>query len=176
MGDAHDVREDVFQLGQSRQHLQHLGVHDLANLRPIDLMNTEEAWRLQRYAEAWAMEKLRSSRACEWSDLLCHLGDDPSSWKTWSALGGACPTLRRSGGMIAAPAAGRQVLLRELYAGMGFPAFQVLADAAQVPVYQVFKPLQGLKYSHMRAALGNSQVVPQVGVFSACVLASLCSR
>ena len=56
--------------------------------------------------------------------------------------------------------------------GMGFPTFRALADAAGVPLYQVFKPIQGLSYGHMRQALGNSQVVPQVGVFSLCALAS----
>ena len=74
--------------------------------------------------------------------------------------------------MYVAPAAGRQILLRELFAGMGFPAFQHLADAAGVDVYQVFKPTLGLRYSHMRQALGNAQVVPQVGVFAACLLSS----
>ncbi|CAE7632926.1 unnamed protein product, partial [Symbiodinium sp. CCMP2456] len=56
------------------------------------------------------------------------------------------------GGVMFSPAAGRQCLLKELYMGMGFPTFRGLADAA--------------------GALGNSQVVPQVGVFALCALAS----
>ena len=71
---------------------------------------------------------------------------------------------------------GCDLLLKELYAGMGFPAFKHLAEAAGVPLYEVYRPLLGLRYSHARTALGNSQVVPQVGVFTACVLASQCLK
>ena len=162
----------MYHLGQQRQHLQGLSSGDFLALSPHSLLNRFEAQRLQAYAEAWAALE----HHCSWEDLVCHVGDNPAAWKTWSAVSGACPTLRRTGGMMAMPAAGRQLLLKELYSGMGFPTFDVLAQAAQVPLYQVFKPLMGLRYSHARAALGNSQVVPQVGVFGACLFASLCLK
>ncbi|CAE7223083.1 Trank1 [Symbiodinium sp. CCMP2592] len=173
-GSSHDVKEDVFQLGQQRQHLQGLRAGDLLQLEPAQLLNLHEAKRLQAYVEAWAAASMRPSGVCDWEDLVCHLGDNPAAgWKSWSAVSNRLPTLRRCGGLMAMPAAGRHLLLRELFASMGFPTFEPLAAAAAVPLYQVFKPLSRLTYLHQRQALGNSQVVPQVGVFAACVLASL---
>ena len=164
-----DIQEDCYNLALCRQHLQGLEVRDLLTLGPKDVMSPAEKARMQVYVADWlAFDRPK----CAWQDLICHLGDNPGAWRTWSAISMACPTLRRSSGIMAAPAADRQVLLKELYAGMGFPSFPHLAHAAQVPIYQVFKPMQRVTYSHMRQALGNSQVVPQVGVFAACALAS----
>ena len=88
----------MYHLGQQRQHLRDLGVADLVALSPEQLLNHSEAQRLQTYVEAWAGLEQR----CQWEDLVCHLGDNPAAnWKTWSAVNGACPTLRRSGGLMA---------------------------------------------------------------------------
>ena len=51
---------------------------------------------------------------------------------------------------------------------MGFPTNQQLASAARVPVYD---PRRGLSHLQARQALGNSQVVPQIGCVVACALA-----
>lgn len=168
-GSPADVQEDCFNLACTRQHLQGLPAEKLLNLQPLQILNEAEVQRASKYLDDWSCSV---KAKCSYEDLICHLGDNPNQWRTWSAVSGACPTLRRGGGVMFSPAAGRQCLLKELYMGMGFPTFRGLADAAGVPLYQVFKPLQGLSYAHMRQALGNSQVVPQVGVFALCALAS----
>ena len=58
--------------------------------------------------------------------------------------------------------------LQELYASMGFPTTERLASAARVGVYD---PRRGLSHLQSRQALGNSQVVPQIGCVVACALA-----
>lgn len=139
---------------------------------PRNLFNQNEVDRLNTYVQKWSQS---DTPVCHFEDLVVHLGDNPKSekgWTTWSAKSLALPTLRRAGGLYASPFAQRQLLLRELYAAMGFPTFPELANAARVPIYQVFRPTVGLWYSHMRQALGNSQHVASVGVFTACALAS----
>lgn len=142
-------------------------------LPPSTTMNSAECERLRVYCRLW--EQLDHHRKCPWQDLVCHLSDRPEKgWLCWSAISNTIPTLRKSGGLMAMPAAGRVLLLKELYAAMGYASFDVLARAAHVHTYQVFKPLLGIGYSHMRAALGNAQHVAQVGVFGLCALA--CAR
>ncbi len=175
-GKAADVAEDAFHVARTRLHLRGMPLGDLSSMDPMNLFNQNEVERLHTYVQKWSQS---STAVCCFEDLMVHLGDNPKSekgWTTWSAKSLAIPTLRRAGGLYASPCAQRQLLLRELYAGMGFPTFPELAKAALVPIYQVFRPTAGLWYSHMRQALGNSQHVASVGVFTACALASSCKR
>lgn len=137
------------------------------------VLNSDELGRLEGYMRKWYA--LSDGEKCDVEDLVVHLGDNPTTqkgWTTWSAKSRAIPTLRKTGGLVFSPYASRPVMLKELYAAMGFAVFPHLAEAAKVPLYQVFKPTLQLRYSHMRQALGNAQHVASVGVFTAVSLAS----
>ena len=141
----------------------------------MSALNDSEMTRLRTYTHLWS--QLDRENRCAFEDLAVCLSDEPDGgWVTWSGVSSAIPTLRRSSGLIASPYAQRAFLLRELFASMGFASFPTLAKVAGVPLYQVHKPLLGLKYSHMRQALGNAQHVANVGVFSACALACMSKR
>ena len=173
-GEDADIREDSFHIARTRSHLRSMAVHELASVCPAGLFNHREVQRIHSYLHMWQSS---TTHVCSYEDLIVHVGDNPTNhggWTTWSAKSHAVPTLRRAGGLMYSPWARRQVLLRELYAGMGFPTFQFLADAAKVPLFQVFRPTIGLWYGHMRQAVGNAQHVASVGVFNACALASAC--
>ena len=170
VGGPLDVQEDVFHLARSRRHLQSGGLQQWLQAQPDEILNQVERERVNAYVEHW-LQRPHTVR-CDFQDLAFHLGDEPrGGWVTTSATSHVLPTLRRSGSLYYSPFVQRQFLLRELYAAHGFPTFPALAREARVPVYQVFKP--SLTYTHMRQALGNAQIVPQVGVFTACALASL---
>ena len=170
VGDRDDVREDSFHLAGGRRHLQGLSLGQRVAVPVDQLLSPTERERARAYVQLW-QESCPTMR-CSFPNFVCHLGDEPrGGWRTVTSKDNALPTMRRAGGIYYSPWAGRQVLLRELYAAHGFPTFADLAIAAQVPIYRVFKP--GLSYGHARAALGNSQVVPQVGVFTATALACL---
>jgi len=76
--------------------------------------------------------------------------------------------------MMWSMAMGRQLLLKELYSGMGFAVFEEHALAARIPVYKAVK--RGCSFRKSREALGNAQHVANVGVFAACALASTVCR
>ena len=108
-----------------------------------------------------------------WSDLVVHLGDNPAGgWTTWSAISGRLPAFRQSGGIFYLPAYSRHLLLREMYLSMGYLTFDVRYRNFLKHAYRVFVP--GVTWNDMRAALGNSMHVAQVGTFAACML--LCAR
>ena len=69
---------------------------------------------------------------------------------------------------------GRQLLLKELYSGMGFAVFEEHALASRVPIYNPLKA--GCSFRKSREALGNAQHVANVGVFAAVALASTVCR
>ena len=70
---------------------------------------------------------------------------------------------RRSSGMFVVPHLNRHLILKELYAGMGFPTWPELARAAGTHVYEVHRS----DYTTMRHALGNSMHPAQIGTFMA---------
>ena len=163
LSDLSDVAEDTARLlGKSVPSMF---------LESMDQWTAAELWRADEYVRQW--ENL-SGPKCDWWDLICHVGDDPrTGWTTWSGRSSKIPTLRRSSGLMIWPAGHRHLTLRELYAAMGFPTTQALAAVARVPVYDHFR---GLTYSQSRQALGNSQVVPQIGCVVACALACISFR
>lgn len=168
-----DLQEDTFNLSLCRAHLKTRKLWELTSMYSQELLNISEVERLHTYVDKW--NRLTDPTKCEFEDLVVHLGDNPTTdkgWTTWSAKSHAIPTLRKSGGILFSPFAGRQLLLKELYAAMGFASFPHLAAAARVPLYPVFKPMLNLRYSHMKQALGNAQHVGNVGVFTAVALAS----
>ena len=175
-GKKADIDEDLFHIAQYRQHLRGYRLAtQIHSLHPLAALNNSEMTRLRTYTHLWC--QLDSGNRCGFEDLAVCLSDEPDGgWVTWSGVSSAIPTLRRSSGLIASPYAQRMFLLRELFASMGFASFPTLAKVAGVPLYQVHKPLLGLKYSHMRQALGNAQHVANVGVFSACALACISKR
>ena len=154
--------------------LGYLSFSERLRLPASAILTPVEVDRAQAYVHHWSQD-LAAGNGCAFCDLIAHLGDEPrGGWITSTTRANAMPTLRRTGGLYFSPWACRHLLLRELYAAHGFPAWTALAHAADVPLYRVFKP--GLSYMQLRAALGNAQVVPQVGVFTACALASLAVR
>jgi len=177
VGKRPDIHEDLFHLALCRQHLRGLtnSVDRVVSMHPLAVLNPLEMKRLETYVKLWyGMEHMNK---CSWENLAVCLSDEPNGgWVTWSGISSAIPTLRRSSGLIASPSAHRVFLLKELFASMGFASFQHLADTARVPLYEVHKPLLGLKYSHMRQALGNAQHVGNVGVFGLCALACVSKR
>ena len=158
-----DIAQDVAQLGLRRKHVDLNHCH-----HPMQVWTLPELEKASKYVSKY---EVASEPKCEWKDLVCHLGDDPRTekgWVTWSARSSAVPTLRKSGGLIAAPAAQRHLTLKELYLGMGYPTFDFAANVAQVKIYDAWR---GLTYHEARKALGNSMHAAQVGVFVACLLA-----
>ena len=163
---AADIEEDAIGLAATRRHLKKRCL-DSAPL-PSETWSSAEHDRCDAYVRKWAA--LPCQQRCAWEELVCHLGDNPTSekgWTCWSGVSSAIPTIRRSGGIMAVPAAGRHMTLRELYISMGFPCVPFLADVAKVPVYS----LDLSHYSHQKQALGNSFHVAQAGVFVMCSLA-----
>ena len=129
-----------------------------------------EATRCEAYVNKWLA--LPEDKKCSWEDLIVHLGDDPrrpNGWTTWSAVSGRIPTVRKSAGLFASPAAARQLTQRELFLSMGYPTYKLLADVAAVPIYDI----NINRYHESRRALGNSMHVASVGVFTLCFLASV---
>ena len=162
-----DIHDDTARLAACRRHLRGWEW----GFQPEHLLNMNEKHRLERYCSLWA-QNVEEKGMCHWQDLICHLGDNPVSqkgWCTWSGASHAIPTLRRSGGMMWAPAFGRQVLLKELYSAMGFCVWPWQAALAGVSPYKVF--IGNHPYTKSRQALGNSQHVASVGVFTCCALA-----
>ena len=172
VGDAPDIREDVFHLAKTRAHLRHLTLEQRVWLPASEVLSRVERDRARAYLQLWQQSQ---GRLCPYPDFVFHLGDEPrGGWASHTTTANAIPTMRRAGGIYYSPWGGRQLLLRELYAAHGFPTFPALAREANVEVYRVFKP--SLSYAHMRQALGNAQVVPQVGVFTAVALASMAKK
>ena len=129
-----------------------------------------EIQRCKKYIEKW--QALPVDGRCSWENLVCHLSDNPCSergWTCWSAKSAAIPTIRRSGGLMAAPCIARHLTLKELYLSMGYPCVPLLASVARCPLY----PVDVAQYSTHRKALGNSFHVAQVGVVAMCSLAAL---
>ena len=170
IGSAADVQLDTFQASRCRMHLRSMSPCARMSLQPIRLLNPHEQRRLRVYMSRWSQNVQQGFNVCDWEDLVCHLGDSPDTgWCTWSAASGRIPTLRRSGGLFWNPAANRQMLITELYCSMGFAALSNCAVVAGVAPYRVWHP--GTSYSQVRAALGNSQHVANVGVFTVCAMA-----
>ena len=139
-----------------------------ATTSPLQAWSPAERERCAVYVQKW--EKLHASERCEWPQLVCHLGDNPATgWTTWSAKSQAIPTIRKSSGVFALPAAGRQLTQKELYLAMGYPTYPILAQTAQIPLYE----LNASRHSDHRRALGNSMHVASCGVFVTCFLASV---
>ena len=125
--------EDLFHLACSRAHLRQLSVPQRRALQPMDILSPSALNRLECY-NLRCQAFLR--RRCRSEDLIYDLGDNPGTgWTTWSAVSGTLPMLRRSGSMLFAPHFGRQLLLRELFAGYGYPTFEPLAEASGVDVF-----------------------------------------
>ena len=132
----------------------------------MDLWSEQELLRADEYVRRY--EQMNSRR--EWWNLVRHLGDDPrGGWVTWSAHSNKLPTIRKSSGLHAMPAAHRHLTMRELYASMGFPVTPLLASVSQVPLYNPWR--NSLTYARSRQALGNSHIVPNVGCVTAVMLA-----
>ena len=166
-GAAADVQEDTYHMSWTRDHLKFVDLCHRPHVHPQFLLNGSEQRRLRDYIAAW---RPSAATYCAWEDLICHLGDDPANgWYTWSARSNMLPTIRRSSGIFWSCAEGRQVLLKEMYAAMGFAAFDHLARVSGIAKFQVWRPT--LTYRHMLQALGNSQHVANVGVFAVCALA-----
>ena len=165
LSDFQDVQDDCQRLAQVGKRNQAVSTED--GLEPIHLWSQHELLRADEYVRLYEAQQPES---CAWWDLVVHLGDDPrTGWRTWSCKSGKIPTLRRSSGLMALPAAHRHLTMRELYAAMGFPTTVALASASRTAVYEPFRA--DLTYRQAGQALGNSQVVPQVGCTTACILA-----
>ena len=164
MSDLEDVADDCRRLASTRKSTR----CDLADSpEPMHIWTSAELERADEYVRRWQL----LPEKCGWWDLVTHLGDEPrGGWVTWSGRSNKIPTIRRSSGLYAWPAGHRHLTLRELHGAMGFPVTEALAKVARVPVYQVFRA--GLSYSKSRQALGNSQLVPQIGCVAGCLLAS----
>jgi hypothetical protein len=162
VGTADDIRFDSFMMAPTRQHLSGQSISS-----PLQLFNSKEQLRYHHYCQKWSA---LGPHRCAWQDLIINLGDNPNGgWTTWSANSNAIPTLRRSGGMMVAAAYQRQVLLKELYAGYGFPTYPKLAEALGVPLYNVFA--EGASYTDLRRIIGNGMHIAQIGVFMGVALA-----
>ena len=160
---ASDLREDICHLsatGRRGSPWSH-GV--------FSLVNQSEWQRLLAYTAQYAQ---LTGPKCEPEDLVCHIGDSPSSgWTTWSARSAALPTIRRCGSLYVNPFFGRHLLLKELFLSMGYPTFSLAHQVSNLPqqfAYQVFVPT--LTWWDMRRALGNSMHVAQVGTFVGALL------
>ena len=170
VGSAADVQQDTFQVSRGRRHLRDLDPGTRMRLRPQDLLNFQEQQRLDTYVSLWQDSVRQGKDSCDWQDLVCHLGDSPGTgWCTWSNCSGRVPTLRRSSGIMWSASAGRQLLMKELYTAMGFAALPECAAVAGVAPYNVWGYRSS--YNHVRAALGNSQHVANIGIFSLCAMA-----
>ena len=180
VGSSTEILEDTYQLSQSRRHLKHLTTAQRMQMPPEALLGLAEKQRVVDYVNLWVAQSEDKRCPFDIDDLAVHVSDNPGTnaagtgqgWVCWSSTSNAIPTLRKSGGIIFSPALKRQYLLKELFAGMGFPSFNFLAEASGVPRFEIFQPTLGLGYRHMKSALGNSQHVANVGVFVACSLAS----
>lgn len=164
-------------LGLQRRIFPEVNEATLESLRkfPWQVLSLNERNRIRSYL--WEYHKLPLHRQCLPQDLLVHVGDDPSNeggWCIWSGTNNRLPTLRRSGGMHVAPFQDRYVILKELYLAMGFPTMLWIAEKVQTPVYPVFRPL--VPYGDALKALGNSQHVAQVGIFTGCCLMCIAAR
>ena len=172
-----DIEEDTFHLATRRLHLKGQSAADLRALAPVEVLSFNEKKRLADYVTLW---QRRPDPKCSFDDLAVHLSDQPNlqqngkprGWVCWSAASCSVPTIRKSSGIIYSPNARRQFLLKELFAGMGYPTFQDFAERASVPRFEVFQPILGLTYRHMLESLGDSQHVASVGVFGAVALAT----
>ena len=160
-----DIQEDYQQLAKTRRHLKGIAVTS-----PLQAWSAAELMRCSAYVERW--NQLPPTSRCSWQNLIVHLGDDPrteAGWCTWSAKSNSIPTIRRSSGILAAPASGRHLLQKELYMAMGYPCHRLLSQSAQIPIYD----LNLNAYGDQRKALGNSMHVASVGVFACCFLTSV---
>ena len=160
VADANDILQDAWHLSKSRRCAG-------------QILHETEAQRLSSYCQRFA---LSPEPKCNFRDLVVHLGDQPDTgWVTWSAKSHALPTIRRCGGLYAAPAHGRCLTLREMFLSMGYPTFELCHSFTNLPqncAFRVFAP--HLSWGDMRKALGNSMHVAQVGTFVGAML--LCSR
>ena len=163
-----DVLEDCRQLGQCRRsRLLGNGCVGIPSstwdvISPAEFQSSRAFW--SRYMS------LEEDQRCHPSDLICHLGDNPGNtggWCTWSNHSGQLPTIRRTGGLYLSFAAGRHLILKELYLAMGYPCFPFAAQKAGA-LFRVFT--ESVSHSSMRKALGNSFHAAQMGVWMAALL------
>ena len=169
LSDLADVQGDCQRLVACRPQRKALAGSE--DLEPMECWHASESERAAEYVRLYEA----STSKCGWWDFVCHLGDDPraqNGWRTWSCKSNRLPTIRRSCGLYAMPAAHRHLTVREIHASMGFPVTAQLSSMVGVPTYDPWRA--DLTHVQSRQALGNSQVVPQVGCITACLLA--CTR
>ena len=165
LSDLADVQDDCRRLSCIGKRACQLDC-DGGDLEPMHLWNHNELLRAEEYVRRYE----QSTKRCGWWDLVCHLGDNPrTGWLCWSGSSNKIPTIRKSSGLFALPAAHRHLTVRELHGAMGFPVTPLLAGVSQVPVFDPWR--NGLSHARSRQALGNSQVVPNVGVITVCLMA-----
>ena len=128
-----------------------------------------EQWRLRFYCDLWR-QSYGTDPSAE-PDLIFNLGDNPDGgWVTWSAPGGTgihrMPTLRRKWTAQWMPSQSRWLSASERLASMAFPASPRLAMCyGLVGTFQLTWP--------QRHTLGNAMHLANVGVWQACVAASV---
>ena len=97
------------------------------------LLTTREKESLQAYLKAYS-QKFGDPSADP--DLVVFLGDNGSSWKTWSATSGQIPTFRRNAktGLFWSPFLKRFMVAREKLATMGWPVSDCMATGMRCPI------------------------------------------
>ena len=133
-------------------------------------LTTHEQARLHFYAVVWA-QRYRTEAQSE-RDLLFNLGDNPDGgWLTWSApsCGGPhrVPTFRKHWTAQWSPHCCRWLTSTERLVCMGFPATPNLAACYGMSETYLLTWKQ-------RHTLGNAMHLANIGVFQACVAASVC--
>ena len=98
-------------------------------------------------------------------NFLIHLGDNPAR-RSWSAVSGRIPTLRKGGGLTWSVPLRRFLTGREKLATLGFPVTSTVAAAMNVP------PVPVLDLKRCSLVAGNAMHLSCVGIVQ---LVALCS-
>ena len=93
------------------------------------LLTQREENALRSYEKAYFDEYRRSAKSDP--DLIFFLGDNGSTWRTWSAKSGAIPTFRRNckSGLFWIPSLGRFLTSQEKLAALSWPVDHHISQA-----------------------------------------------
>ena len=91
------------------------------------LLTKRERDALRSYEESYEIEY--GASAVSDHNLICFLGDNGTTWKTWSARSNQIPTLRRNSksGLFWVPSLGRFMVAREKLCALGWPIDQSMS-------------------------------------------------
>ena len=127
--DTFEVQQDAMQVAARRRIPYRPGEQDLQYL-----LTPAEQERLRLYKKAFKAEY--GQEADQDENLVCFLGDDPRSWRTWSATSNAIPTMRRNAktGLLFSPYHKRWLVPSEKLGAMSWPVNDSMASAMNCPV------------------------------------------